>query len=65
MSRYSYTFSTPAGPVEVHFSSDNRVFWSSDWAKLNSIVDAGHLIRKYHGPETFGAVDYFLPGEDD
>jgi hypothetical protein len=47
--------------VELHYAADGRVYWSSDWTRMDYLVTVGHLVRRHAGSGTYGHVDYFLP----
>lgn len=48
----------------VRLGHDRRVVWCSDWATLTREHARGHLggaVRHvHHGPDTFGAVSYYV-----
>ena len=45
--------------IECHFTITGRLYWCSQWEKVESLVESGVLTRNFY-QELFGHTDYYL-----
>lgn len=43
-------------------ASDGFIYWTSDWARIGELFDAGLVTKREGGAGTYGHVDYYVKG---